>query len=65
MNAERDQQPPSGMSLRVYTLDGKGTITSDTGIMRVDALGLDLPAAAEACKFPPCGCPRCRKGQAP
>ncbi|CAM5239792.1 hypothetical protein SALBM135S_00735 [Streptomyces alboniger] len=54
--AEEDARS-AGMSLRVYTVNKAGTITSDTGTMRVDALGIELaPLPAD----PPCGCPGCR-----
>ncbi|GHE66395.1 hypothetical protein GCM10018785_38980 [Streptomyces longispororuber] len=46
----------SGMTLRVYVVSPRGTITSDSGTRRVDSMGLALPTRDT---YPPCGCPHC------
>ncbi|MEV0123135.1 hypothetical protein AB0I16_16605 [Streptomyces sp. NPDC050703] len=50
------EQDSPHFSLRVYTLDADGTVTSDTGTMHVD--GAQEPSTSTA--YPLCGCPGCR-----
>lgn len=55
------QDPPSPtMTIRVYTVDRYGTITSDRGTVSVLPV-TELPAGHG---FPPCACPHHRAGQA-
>ncbi|CAM5628380.1 hypothetical protein SALBM135S_05803 [Streptomyces alboniger] len=51
--------PQSGLRLRVYTLDGDGEITSDTGTMHLEGARDREPSTNTA--FPPCGCRDCRE----
>lgn len=49
------------MTMRVYTVDQSGTVTSDSGTQRVDSLGVTL---ASSNRYPPCTCPSCRRKRA-
>ncbi|MFE6486988.1 hypothetical protein ACFVGN_29190 [Streptomyces sp. NPDC057757] len=52
----------SGMTLRVYTVDRAGTITSDSGTRHVSLRGDVIPLTGA---FPKCSCPNCAKKAAP
>lgn len=56
-----EEAPPRPtMTMRIYTVDRYGTVTSDRGTVSVLPVAV-LPASFA---FPPCACPRCRAGQA-
>lgn len=51
------------MTMRVYTVDRCGTITQDCGTV-TGAVDSKLPPLPQADRYPLCGCPLHRAGQA-
>ncbi|MFM9630284.1 hypothetical protein ACKI10_22015 [Streptomyces galilaeus] len=52
-----------GITLRVYTVDRHGTVTSDTGTRMVPPATGPLPVVPDT-YYPPCQCEGCRPGVA-
>ncbi|MGC5565621.1 hypothetical protein ACPYPG_22655 [Streptomyces sp. FR-108] len=49
------------LTLRVYTVDGQGTVTGERSRVEVRARGgSGPPPLPRTSAYPPCGCPRCR-----
>jgi hypothetical protein len=54
---------PYAMTLRVYTLDGSGRVTSDTGTKTFAPPGQEAGPSSPlmlTTAYPPCACYRCR-----
>ncbi|MFI2432002.1 hypothetical protein [Streptomyces sp. NPDC018693] len=53
--------PGSGMTIRVYTVDRYGTVTTDRGTRTVPCEADAFPELMNT-QYPPCACPRHRAG---
>lgn len=60
----RQRDPEAKMTLRVYTVDRAGTVTTDTGVHGYTGPEHLDDALTATSQFPACACPRCRAARA-